>query len=81
MKVEVVTPEDCTGSVIGDLNSRQGQIQGQHMRGKANVIIAMVPLTKMFGYVDSLRSMSRGRATFMMHFDHYATTLKPSNDA
>ena len=79
MKVEVVTPEDCTGLVIGDLNSRQGQVQGQ--RGKANVITAMVPLTNMFGYVDSLRSMSRGRATFTMCFDHYATTLKPSNDA
>ena len=72
MKVEVVTPEDCTGLVIGNLNSRQGQIQGQHMRGKANIITAMVPLTKMLGYVDSLRSMSRGRGTFTMCFDHYA---------
>ncbi|MBR0776998.1 hypothetical protein JQ625_19350 [Bradyrhizobium diazoefficiens] len=81
MKVEVVTPEDCTASVIGDLNSRQGQIQGQHMRGKAYVITATVPLTNMFGYADSLRSMSRGRAIFTMRFDHYATTLRPSNDA
>jgi elongation factor G len=72
MKVECVTPEDYTGSVIGDLNSRRGQIQGQDMRGNANVISAMVPLMNMFGYVNSLRSMSQGRATFTMQFDHYA---------
>ena len=72
MKVEVVTPEDYTGSVIGDLNSRRGQIQGQDMRGNANVINAMVPLIHMFGYVNNLRSMSQGRATFTMQFDHYA---------
>ena len=72
MKVEVVTPEDYTGSVIGDLNSRRGQIQGQDMRGNANVINAMVPLPNMFGYVNNLRSMSQGRATFTMQFDHYA---------
>jgi elongation factor G len=72
MKVEVVTPEDYTGSVIGDLNSRRGQIQGQDMRGNANVINAMVPLANMFGYVNNLRSMSQGRATFTMQFDHYA---------
>src|SRR5437588_827008 len=72
MKVEVVTPEDCTGSVIGDLNSRRGQIQGQDMRGNANVVTAMVPLQNMFGYVSNLRSMSQGRATFTMQFDHYA---------
>jgi elongation factor G len=72
MKVEVVTPEDYTGSVIGDLNSRRGQIQGQDMRGNANVITAMVPLANMFGYVSNLRSMSQGRATFTMQFDHYA---------
>ena len=71
MKVEVVTPEDYTGSVIGDLNSRRGQIQGQDMRGNANVINAMVPLANMFGYVNNLRSMSQGRATFTMQFDHY----------
>jgi elongation factor G len=71
MKVEVVTPEDYTGSVIGDLNSRRGQIQGQDMRGNANVINAMVPLANMFGYVNHLRSMSQGRATFTMQFDHY----------
>jgi elongation factor G len=71
MKVEVVTPEDYTGSVIGDLNSRRGQIQGQDMRGNANVVNAMVPLANMFGYVNTLRSMSQGRATFTMQFDHY----------
>ena len=72
MKVEVVTPEDYTGSVIGDLNSRRGQIQGQDMRGNANVVTAMIPLSNMFGYVSNLRSMSQGRATFTMQFDHYA---------
>ena len=71
MKVEVVTPDDYTGSVIGDLNSRRGQIQGQDMRGNANVITAMVPLANMFGYVNNLRSMSQGRATYTMQFDHY----------
>jgi elongation factor G len=71
MKVEVVTPEDYTGSVIGDLNSRRGQIQGQDTRGNANVITAMVPLANMFSYVNNLRSMSQGRATFTMQFDHY----------
>ncbi|RAI44167.1 elongation factor G [Rhodoplanes roseus] len=71
MKVEVVTPEEYTGSVIGDLNSRRGQIQGQDMRGNANVVNAMVPLANMFGYVNTLRSMSQGRATFTMQFDHY----------
>ncbi|WP_284177171.1 elongation factor G [Rhabdaerophilum sp. SD176] len=72
MKVEVVTPEDFTGSVIGDLNSRRGQIQGQDMRGNANVVNAMVPLANMFGYVNTLRSFSQGRASFSMVFDHYA---------
>jgi elongation factor G len=76
MKVEVVTPEDYTGSVIGDLNSRRGQIQGQDMRGNANVINAMVPLANMFSYVNNLRSMSQGRATFTMQFDHYAEVPK-----
>ena len=79
MKVEVVTPEDYTGSVIGDLNSRRGQIQGQDMRGNANVINAMVPLANMFSYVNNLRSMSQGRATFTMQFDHYEQV--PSNVA
>jgi elongation factor G len=76
MKVEVVTPEDYTGSVIGDLNSRRGQIQGQDMRGNANVINAMVPLANMFSYVNNLRSMSQGRATFTMQFDHYSEVPK-----
>ncbi len=71
MKVEVVTPEDYTGSVIGDLTGRRGQIQGQDMRGNAIVIDAMVPLAKMFGYVNTLRSMTQGRAQYTMQFDHY----------
>jgi elongation factor G len=71
MKVEVVTPEDYTGSVIGDLNSRRGQVQGQDMRGNANIINAMVPLANMFGYINTLRSMSQGRANYTMQFDHY----------
>ncbi|MGQ3674078.1 elongation factor G [Xanthobacter sp. TB0139] len=79
MKVEVVTPEEYTGSVIGDLNSRRGQIQGQDMRGNANVVNAMVPLANMFGYVNTLRSFSQGRATFTMQFDHYEQV--PSNVA
>jgi elongation factor G len=80
MKVEAVTPEDYTGSVIGDLNSRRGQIQGQDMRGNANVIDAMVPLANMFGYVNTLRSMSQGRATFTMQFDHYEQVPKAVAD-
>jgi elongation factor G len=71
MKVEVVSPEDYVGSVIGDLNSRRGQIQGQDMRGNASVITAFVPLANMFGYVNNLRSMSQGRASYTMQFDHY----------
>ncbi|MCX5516781.1 elongation factor G [Kaistia algarum] len=71
MKVEVVSPEDFVGSVIGDLNSRRGQIQGQDMRGNANVITAFVPLANMFSYVNNLRSMSQGRASYTMQFDHY----------
>ena len=71
MKVEVVTPEDYTGSVIGDLNSRRGQIHGQDMRGNANVVNAMVPLANMFGYVNELRSFSQGRAQYTMQFSHY----------
>jgi small GTP-binding protein len=71
MKVEVVTPEDYVGNVIGDLNGRRGQIQGQEARGVAVVINAMVPLANMFKYVDNLRSMSQGRAQYTMQFDHY----------
>src|SRR6266851_1439097 len=71
MRVEVVTPEDYMGDVIGDLNSRRGQVTGIDSRGNARVINAMVPLANMFGYVNTLRSMSQGRAQYTMHFDHY----------
>jgi elongation factor G len=71
MKVEVVTPEEYTGGIIGDLTSRRGQVQGQDTRGNANVINAFVPLANMFGYINTLRSMSSGRAQFTMQFDHY----------
>jgi elongation factor G len=71
MKVEVVTPEEYTGGIIGDLTSRRGMVQGQDSRGNANVITAMVPLANMFGYINNLRSMSSGRAVFTMIFDHY----------
>ena len=72
MKVEVVTPEDYVGGIIGDLTSRRGQVRGQESRGNASVISAMVPLANMFGYVNNLRSMSQGRAQFTMQFDHYS---------
>jgi elongation factor G len=71
MRVEVVTPEEYMGDVIGDLNSRRGQITGMDARGNARVVNAMVPLANMFGYVNTLRSMSQGRAQYTMHFDHY----------
>ncbi len=71
MKVEVVTPEDYTGSIIGDLTSRRGQVSGQEPRGNAVAIAAFVPLANMFGYINTLRSMSSGRAQFTMQFDHY----------
>jgi elongation factor G len=71
MAVEVVTPEEYLGSVIGDLNGRRGQIQGQDMRGNATVVNAFVPLANMFGYVNTLRGMSQGRAQFTMQYDHY----------
>jgi len=71
MKVEVVTPEDYTGSIIGDLTSRRGQVSGQEPRGIAVAISAYVPLANMFGYINTLRSMSSGRAQFSMQFDHY----------
>ena len=71
MKVEVVTPEEYTGSIIGDLTSRRGQVQGQETRGNAIVINSFVPLANMFGYINNLRSMSSGRAVFTMLFDHY----------
>jgi elongation factor G len=72
MKVEVVTPEEYMGDIIGDLNSRRGQVGGMDSRGNARVIDAMVPLANMFGYVNNLRSLSQGRSQYTMHFDHYA---------
>ncbi len=71
MKVEVVTPKEYTGGIIGDLTSRRGQVSGQEPRGNAIVIDAFVPLANMFGYINNLRSMSSGRAQFTMQFDHY----------
>ena len=79
MKVEVVTPEDYMGDVIGDLSSRRGTVQGMDQRGNARVVNAMVPLGSMFGYVNTLRSMSQGRASYSMVFDHYEEV--PSNVA
>ncbi len=72
MKIEVVTPEDYMGDVIGDLNSRRGQVLGMDQRGNARVVEATVPLANMFGYVNTLRSMSQGRAQYSMVFAHYA---------
>ncbi len=72
MRVEVVTPEDYMGDIIGDLNSRRGQVNDMDQRGNARVVTAMVPLANMFGYVNTLRSMSQGRAQYSMHFDQYA---------
>jgi len=84
MKVEVVTPDEFLGGVIGDLNARRGQVHGTDTRGNAQVVTAMVPLANMFGYINTLRSMSQGRAQYSMQFDHYETvpqaiadTLKP----
>ncbi|OWK31609.1 elongation factor G [Sphingomonas dokdonensis] len=71
MKVEVVTPEDYLGDVIGDMNSRRGQIQGTDTRGNAQAVTAMVPLANMFGYVNQLRSFTQGRASYSMQFSHY----------
>ena len=71
MKVEVVTPEDYLGDVIGDMNSRRGQIQGTDTRGNAQAVLAMVPLANMFGYVNQLRSFTQGRAQYTMQFSHY----------
>ncbi len=72
MRVEVVTPEEYMGDIIGDLNSRRGNVNSMDQRGNARVVNAMVPLANMFGYVNTLRSQSQGRAQFTMHFDHYA---------
>ena len=72
MAVEVVTPEDFMGDVIGDLNSRRGQIQAMDERSGARVVSALVPLSEMFGYVGDLRSKTQGRASYSMQFDSYA---------
>ena len=72
MKVEVVTPEEYMGDIIGDLNSRRGLVNGMDQRGNARVVDAFVPLANMFGYVNTLRSLSQGRAQFTMIFDHYS---------
>ncbi len=79
MKVEVVTPEEYLGDVLGDLNSRRGDIQEMNSRGNANVVNAIVPLANMFGYVNNLRSLTQGRANYSMQFNHYE--LVPSNVA
>ncbi|RMH81457.1 MAG: elongation factor G [Actinomyces sp.] len=77
MMVEVVTPDDYLGDVVGDLNSRRGQVQGTEQRGNNQVIRALVPLSEMFGYATDLRSRTQGRATYTMHFDSYQPT--PAN--
>ncbi|MCT4331854.1 elongation factor G [Paracoccus sp. YLB-12] len=80
MKVEVVTPEEYTGSIIGDLTSRRGMVRGQDSRGNANVIDSFVPLANMFGYINNLRSMSSGRAVFTMQFSHYEAVPQNISD-
>jgi elongation factor G len=80
MRVEVVTPEEYMGDVIGDLNSRRGQVTGTENRANATVVNAMVPLANMFGYVNNLRSMTQGRAQYTMHFDHYAQVPQAVSD-
>jgi elongation factor G len=71
MRVEVVTPEEYMGDIIGDLNSRRGHVGSMDQRSNARVISAIVPLANMFGYINTLRSMSQGRAQYTMHFDRY----------
>ena len=80
MNVEVVTPDDHMGDVIGDLSSRRGQVRGTETRGNASVISAMVPLANMFGYVNTLRSMTQGRAQYSMSFDHYEQVPQAVSD-
>jgi elongation factor G len=77
MKVEVVSPEEYTGDVVGDLNRRRGQLESMEMKSKAQVIKAKVPLSEMFGYVTQLRTISSGRATSIMEFSHYS--IAPAN--
>ena len=72
MKLEVLTPEENMGDIVGDLNRRRGQVSGMDDRNNAKVVKALVPLAEMFGYVTSLRTLSSGRATSTMEFDHYA---------
>jgi len=76
MDVEVVTPDDYMGSVNGDLSSRRGRIEGMSQRSDAQVVRAMVPLSEMFGYSTTLRSMTQGRAIYTMQFSHYDETPK-----
>ena len=80
MLVEVVTPDEHMGDVIGDLNSRRGQVRGTETRGNASVITSMVPLANMFGYVNTLRSMTQGRAQYSMLFDHYEQVPQAVSD-
>jgi elongation factor G len=80
MEVEVVTPDEYTGGIIGDLTSRRGQVQGQDQRGNAIAITANVPLANMFGYINTLRSMSSGRANFSMQFSHYDSVPQSISD-
>ena len=72
MDVEIVTPDEFVGTVIGDINSRRGQVRGQEMRGNATVVSCYVPLANMFGYINTLRSSTQGRASYTMQFAHYA---------
>ena len=76
MKVEVTTPDEFMGDIMGDLSSRRGKIEGMTQRNEAQVIKAMVPLSEMFGYATQMRSMSQGRAIFNMEFDHYSEVPK-----
>ena len=80
MRVEVVTPEEYMGDIIGDLNSRRGDVTSMDQQGNARVVSAMVPLANMFGYVNTLRSQSQGRAQFTMHFDHYSEIPQTVSD-
>ena len=79
MKIEVITPEKFMGDVTGHLSSKRGQIEGMEERGQAKIVKAKVPLSEMFGYVTTLRSMTEGRASFTMEFDRYA--IVPANVA
>ena len=80
MKVEVVTPDDYTGAVTGDLSSRRGRLEGQISRGGTQIITAIVPLANMFGYSTDLRSRTQGRATYTMHFERYEEAPRNVSD-